>query len=145
MAGLTEKQKRFADYFIELGNATEAARRAGYSQKYTNTNANKLLQNTTIKDYIDERLEKLEEDRIAKATEVMKYLTSVMRGEKTEQVVIVEGDGDGYSSAKIIDKEVGARDRLKAAELIGKRYGIFTEKMNIEGVIPIVIKDDISE
>ena len=54
MTKLTEKQKRFADYYIETGNATQAAVKAGYSKKYANTNANKLLQNTTIKNYIDE-------------------------------------------------------------------------------------------
>ena len=136
---LTPKQRAFADYFIELGNATQAAIKSGYSKKYANTNANKLLQNTTIKDYIDERLKQIEDDRIADGAEVMKYLTSVMRNEVTEEVVVVEGEGDGCSSARIVKKDISAKDRNKAAELLGKRYRLFTDKVEIQGEIPVVI------
>lgn len=144
---LTVKQKAFADYYIELGNATEAAIKAGYSKKYAGQNSDKLLKNTKIKMYIDERLKQIEDERIASAAEVMKYLTSVLRGEHTEEVVVVEGNGDGYSSARTINKDISARDRLKAAELLGKRYGIFKDNINVEGVIPVVIsgEDDIEE
>lgn len=117
MDKLTPKQKAFADYYIELGNATEAAKRAGYSDKYTNTNANKLLQNTTIKQYISERMKQIESKRIATAEEVLRYLTSVMRGEERDQ----------------FDLDASLQDRTKAAELLGKRYKLFTEKMEIEG------------
>ena len=85
---LTEKQKRFADEYIISGNATQSAIKAGYSSKYANTNASKLLQNTTIKNYIDERLEELKSERTADAQEVLEYLTSVMRGNETEEVLI---------------------------------------------------------
>lgn len=78
---LTEKQKRFVDYFIETGNKTEAARKAGYSEKYIHTNAAKLLQNTTVKAAIDERLAKMDAERTADSDEVMQFLTTVMRGE----------------------------------------------------------------
>lgn len=139
MAKLTDKQKKFADYYIELGNATQAAIRAGYSEKYANTNASKLLQNTTLKDYIDERLKQLEDERIASAAEVMKYLTSVLRNELTEEVVVVEGDGDGYSSAKKIKKDISVKDRNKAAEMLAKRYGILTDKLQFEDITPVVI------
>ena len=124
---MTLKQKAFADYYIELGNATEAAKRAGYSDKYTNTNANKLLQNTTIKYYIDERLKQIEGKRIADASEVLKYLTSVLRGESKAEIVVVEGDGDGRSSARRVNKSPDEKERLRAAELLGKRYGIYTD------------------
>lgn len=130
---LTEKQQRFCDYYIENPNATEAARKAGYSERYLNTNANKLLQNTTIKAYIEKRLKQMEDERIANADEVLKYLTSIMRGEHTEEVVVVEGIGEGCSEARLIDKDISARERLKAAELLGKRYSIFSEKVDISG------------
>ena len=139
---LSLKQRAFADYYIELGNASEAARKAGYSPNYVNANANKLLQNTAIKAYVDERLKQIEDDRIASAAEVMKFLTSVMRNEVTEEVVVVEGKGEGISTAKRVKKDIPAKDRNKAAELLGKRYGMFTEKLNIGGAVPVVISGD---
>lgn len=142
MKKLTIKQRAFADYYIELGNATEAARQAGYSEKYINTNASKLLQNTTIRAHIDERLKQIEDDRIASAAEVLKYLTSVLRGESKSEIVVVEGVGDGCSEARRIKKEPEEKDRLKAAELLGKRYRLFTDKLDIEGAIPVVISGE---
>lgn len=142
---LSLKQKAFADYYIELGNATQAAIRAGYTSKYANTNANKLLQNTTVKAYIDERLKQIEDERIADASEVLKYLTSVLRGESESEIVVVEGEGDGCSRARNMLKGPDEKERLKAAELLAKRYGILTENVNIKDVTPVVIKDDITE
>lgn len=142
---LTEKQKRFADYYIETGNATEAAVRAGYSKKYANTNASKLLQNTTLKSYIDERLKQMDEKRVATAEEVMKYLTSVMRGETQSEVVVVENVGDFMSEARTMNKAPDEKERLKAAELIGKRYGIWTDKQNIEVQGAVTFIDDIGD
>lgn len=141
---MTDRQRKFADEYIISCNATQAAISAGYSEKYAHTNANKLLQNTTVKQYIDEQLDKISNKKVADASEVMEYLTSVMRGEQTEEVVVVEGYGDGCSSAKRVDKEVGAKDRLKAAELLGKRYGIFTDKVNLE-IEPVTIVNDLKE
>ena len=119
---LTEKQKRFIDYYIETGNATESARRAGYSEKYINTNASKLLQNTTIKAAIDARLKELEDSRIAKADEVLKFLTATLRSQVTEPHVIVEGTGEGCSEAKVIETGPSVRDRIEAAKNLLKRY-----------------------
>ena len=142
---LSIKQKAFADYYIELGNATQAAIKAGYSKKTANRIATENLSKPVIREYIDERLKQIEDTRIADASEVMKYLTSVLRGEQTEEVVVVEGMGDGISSASKIDKDISAKDRIKAAELLGKRYGIFTDKLSIDKAIPIVIRDDVIE
>ena len=69
----------------------------------------------------------------------MEYLTSVMRGESTASVVVVEGYGDGCSEAKIIEKPPDEKERLKAAELLGRRFGLFTNNVNIGGPIPVVI------
>ena len=141
---LTEKQKRFCDYYIETGNATEAAIRAGYSQKTARFIGAENLTKPNIKKYIDDRLREIEDKRIAKAEEVLKYLTSVMRGEETEEVVVVEGTGEGASEARIIEKQVSARDRIKAAELLGKRYSLFTDRIDVGGNVGITIIDDIS-
>lgn len=128
---LTQKQRRFVDEYIISGNATQAAIKAGYSKKYANTNANKLLQNTTIKAAIDKRNEEIKSEKTADMTEVMEYLTSVMRGKQTESVATAKGV---YN-----DAPVGAKDRIKAAELIGKRYGAWTDKKEINGNLDIEI------
>ena len=117
MAKLTEKQKRFADYYIELGNATQAAINAGYSSKYANTNASKLLQNTTIKSYIDERLSQLASERIMGAQEAVELLSSIARAEITEQVVVTTMDG-----AEVVDKPPDVKTRIIAIKEILKRY-----------------------
>lgn len=144
MAKLTAKQKRFADYYIETGNATEAAKRAGYSQKTARVIGQENLLKPAIKSYIEEKLKELDEKRIAKAEEVLQYLTRVMRGEETEEIVVMEGLGEGVSRALTVEKQVSAKERIKAAELLGKRYAMWTEKQQIDGNIGVVqIIDDI--
>lgn len=129
MAKLTAKQQRFVDeYLIDL-NATQAAIRAGYTAKYANTNASKLLQNTTIRDMIAKRMAEKEAELIASQDEVLRYLTAVMRGESHAEVVVVEGVGEGCSEARTMQKAPDEKERLKAAELLGKRYALFTEKV----------------
>ena len=136
---LTEKQKRFADYYIETGNATESARRAGYKGKNLNNVASENLAKVGVKSYIDEKLKVLENERTASAKEVLEFLTKSMRGELEEEVVVVEGTGDGTSEARKIKKQIGLRERIKSAELIGKRYRLFTDKVEVEGVVPVMI------
>ncbi len=119
---LTEKQRRFVDYYIETGNASEAARRAGYSEKTAGWIGQENLQKPTIKAAIDARLKDLEDKRIAKADEVLQFLTSTLRGEVKEEHVVVEGTGEGRSDARIIKVQVSARDRLDAAKSLLKRY-----------------------
>ena len=136
MAGLTLKQQRFADEYIISGNATQAATLAGYSKKTARSIGQENLTKPDIKKYIDERLDELESSKIAKQEEILKYLTSLMRGEETEQTLRGLGEGEQM----IDDIEVSAKDRIKAAELLGKRYGIWTDKIeqtnrNIEIVV----------
>lgn len=126
---LTPKQKAFADYYIETGNATEAAIKAGYSKKTARVIGQENLTKPAIKTYIDERMEQLADKRIAKAEEVLEYLTRVIRGEETEQVVVTENIGDFMSEARVINKELSAKDKIKAAELLGKRYRLFVDKV----------------
>ncbi|WP_283696609.1 terminase small subunit [Clostridium perfringens] len=108
---LTPKQKAFADYYIELGNATEAARRAGY--KKPNVQGSQNLEKLSIKSYINERINVLDEKRIAKGEEVLEYLTNVMRGKEKDQFGL----------------DASLQDRTKAAELLGKRYRLFVDKV----------------
>lgn len=129
---LTLKQQRFADEYIISGNAEEAAVIAGYSKKYARGNAYKLVANSGIKSYIDKRLKELDDKQIAKQEEVLKYLTSVVRGESRSVVVVVEGEGDGVSSARLVNKPPDEKEKLKAAELLGKRYRLFTDKVELD-------------
>ena len=142
---LTEKQKRFCDeYLIDL-NATQAAIRAGYSQKTAYSIGIENLKKPVIRNYIDERLKQLEDERIAKADEVLKYLTKGMRQELTEEVVVTESLGDGCSKARVVTKKISLKDSNKCAELLGKRYKLFTEKVEVDGVQQVQIVDDIDE
>ena len=136
---LTEKQKRFADYYIETGNITEAAVKAGYSKKTARVIGQENLQKPAIKSYIDEKLEAMQDERTASAKEVLEFLTKSMRGELDEEVVVVEGTGDGTSEARTVKKQIGLRDRIKSAELLGKRYRLFTDKVEVDGVVPVMI------
>ena len=119
---LTEKQRRFVDYYVETGNKTEAAKKAGYSEKTAASIGDENLRKPAIKAAIDARLRELEGKRIAKANEVMQFLTSTLRGEVKEERVVVEGTGEGRSDARIITVQVSARDRLEAAKSLLKRY-----------------------
>jgi phage terminase small subunit len=138
MGALTEKQKRFCDFYIKFGNATEAAIQSGYSKKTAKQIGQQNLSKVYLRSYIDSRLEKLESTRIADATEVMQYLTSVMRGEKTEEQVLVAG-----LEVKKIEKKMAGREQVKAAELLAKRYGLLTENIKLEGEGAIQIVNDI--
>jgi phage terminase small subunit len=143
---LTEKQKRFADeYLIDL-NATRA-----YKVAYPNVKkddvakaaASRMLTNVNVKNYVDEQLEKISNAKIADAMEVMEYLTKGIRQELEEEVVVVEGCGDGCSGAAIVKKKISLKDSNKCAELLAKRYSLLTEKIQVEGNAVVQILDDI--
>lgn len=141
----TERQRRFVDYYLELGNQVQAAIRAGYSERYARDQAFKILEMPAVKEYYEDRLQEIESKRVANVKEVMEYLTSVMRGEETEEMIVVEGCGNGYSEARKINKSIGAKDRLKAAELIGKRYMMFTDKVELDSDMNLNITIDYGE
>ncbi len=141
---LTEKQTKFVDYYIETGgNATEAARRAGY--KKPNPQGCENLAKPSVKSAIDARLAELKSQRTADATEVLEYLTSVLRGQQKDETIVVEGVGDGCSRARRMNVKVATRDRNKAAELLGRVYGIYNDKLKLENAPVPVIVDDIDE
>ena len=125
---MTEKQKRFCDFYIETGNAKEAAIRAGYSEKTAKQIGQENLTKPDLRAYIDERLAELKNERTADAQEVLEYLTAVMRGEYKEATLIGVGEG----AQAVVDIDVGAKDRLKAAELLGNRHALFTDKVDLQ-------------
>ena len=144
---MTDKQRKFCDEYIIDCNATKA-----YLAAYPNiknehsarTLASRLLTKVDIKAYIDEQLEKISSEKVADAKEVMEYLTSVMRGESLSEIVVVENIGDYMSEARRMDKAPDEKERLKAAELLGKRYGLFKDNVALE-VEPVVIVNDLKE
>lgn len=158
MARMTEKQKRFCDeYLIDL-NATQAAIRAGYSKKTAGVIANENLNKPYIKEYIEKRMAEKEAELIADQNEVMKYLTSVMRREHKESVVVtlqnktekwVTDEATGKlkkqtiteESPAVVDIPARLSDANKAAELLGKAYGLYTDKVDqtIDGELNITI------
>lgn len=124
MVKMNERQRRFADYYIETGNAEESAKRAGYSAR---GNTTKLLQNTTIKTYIDKRLAELKEKNIADQEEVLRLLTDIARGKATGTALV--GIGQGAQNVEQVTPTLS--ERTRAAELLGKRYALFTDKQEV--------------
>ena len=149
MAKMTAKQQRFCDeYLIDL-NATQAAIRAGYSKKTARAIANENFTKPYIKEYIEKRMAEKEAELIADQDEVMKYLSAVMRREHKESVVVtlqkkvekwVKDEDTGKlkkqtvteESPAIVDIPARLSDANKAAELLGKAYGIYTDKIDAE-------------
>ena len=143
---MTENQKRFADEYLIDCNATRAymaAYPAVKREAAAAVNGCKLLRNAKIKAYIDEQLERIRSGKVADAREVLEYLTAVMRGESESSVVVVEGQGEGISSAREISKTPDEKERLKAAELLGKRYSLFSDRMQEEDAEAVRILCDI--
>ncbi len=132
---MTAKQQRFADEYLIDCNATQAAIRAGYARNSANEQGARLLAKASVREYIDARLAEIHSEKIADSTEVLEYLTAVMRGEHTEETLCLDGDG----TQRKINIDVSAKDRIKAAELIGKRYGLFKENVDVLGAVPVVI------
>lgn len=116
---MNERQRRFADEYIISGNAYQSAQKAGYSEKYAKTNSHKLLENTRIKFYIDERLAELEKHKIAKADEVLQVFTSILRQELTEEVTELNQITGEFVT---IEKKPSIAEVIKAGSELMKRY-----------------------
>lgn len=122
---LTEKERIFADEYIKTTNATQSAIKAGYAEKSASSKGSQLLRKVKVRKYIDDVMEKRSKNTIATADEVLEYLTKVMNGE--------EKDAFGLDAS--------IADRTKAAELLGKRHMLFTDKMKLDAEIEIDISD----
>lgn len=134
---LTDQQKKFIEEYLIDMNGTRAYRAAYPSVKKNETAAalaSRLLTKAKVKKAVDPILESLSSDRVATLEEVLVYLTSVLRGESTAEVVVVEGLGDGCSEARRFKKSPDEKEKLKAAELLGKRYGLFKDKVEVSGL-----------
>lgn len=136
MQKLTVKQQKFADEYIISGNATQAALKAGYAKSSAQQTGSENLLKPVVKTYIEAQLKKIHDEKVDSQEQIMEFLSSVRRGEVTESVATAKG---------VYDKvPVGARDRIKAAELIGKRYAMWTDKQDLTATInPVQITDNV--
>lgn len=119
----------FADEYIISLNATQSYLKAYPEATYGTARVEgcKLLAKPNVKAYIDEQMAKKQDERIMKQDEILMLLTSIARGEQTEQTLQLCGDG----CQELVDKDISAKDRIKALELLGKRYGTFAEKIDV--------------
>ena len=138
---MTNKQKRFCDEYLIDCNATQAAIRAGYSAKTAVDIGHENLNKPKLKKYIDDRLEQLQSERIASTQEGLEYLTSVMRGESQGEEVVIISTGFGCSEAVHVKKYPSEIERLKAAEQLGKRYGLFKGSIDVNMEKVIIVND----
>ena len=142
---MTEKQKKFCDEYLIDCNATRA-----YKAVYKNiksdaaaaTNGGRLLKNAEVKKYIADQMDEFHNEKTADAQEIIEYLTSVLRGKSRSTEIVIEGTGDGCSEARTMEKAPSEKERLKAAELLGKRYGLYTEKIETEITVPVFSGED---
>ena len=122
---LTEKERIFADEYIKTTNATQSAIKAGYAENSASVTGSKMLRKPKVRQYIDAVMNERSKNTIATADEVLEYLTRVMCGE--------EKDAFGL--------DVSVADRTKAAELLGKRHMLFTDKVKLSAEVEIDISD----
>ena len=137
MKELTERQRRFIDFYIQCPNATNAAIQAGYSAKSAKVTASKLLTFSNVSREIEKRLDEIRDEQTATTKEVLRFLTSLMRGQLTEKICLpVHGQ---KSRVEVVELPPKTRDRLKAAELLAKIFGAFRAK-DEESEVPTAIK-----
>ncbi|MGO1442577.1 MAG: terminase small subunit [Lactobacillus delbrueckii] len=133
---LTIKQKKFADEYIRLGNSTQAAINAGYSKKTARQIGADNLSKAYIREYINEKMDALDKKKTMQIKEIMEELTSIARGELKEERL----DKDG----NVVETRPLFADRLKAMDMLGKRYGMWNG-MAQEAASQTVIIDDMTD
>ena len=143
MEKLTAKQKRFCDEYLKDMNAKQAAIRAGYSEKTAHSIGNENLKKPELKKYITDRMKEKDANLIADQDEVLQHLTSVMRREKTENVVVtMRKQTIEKEVPKVVEIPAKLSDANKAAELLGKAHCLFTEKVDLDADMSLNIKVD---
>ena len=141
---MTEKQKLFADEYLIDCNATRAYKVAYPTVKkdeVARANASRLLTNANVQKYINDRMQKIHNEKTADAQEVVEYLTSVLRGQSTSSVLA----RDEIGAERVIEKPPDEKERLKAAELLGQRYGLYTDKVDLDADAELHICIDYGE
>lgn len=134
---MTSRMKRFCLEYVNTGNATESAKKAGYAEKTAYSQGQRLLKNVEVQKELQRLSDEMASSKIATAKEMQEVLTSIIRQELDEEVIVVEGCGDGISEAVTKSKKPSTRDAIKAIETLAKMQGIFDTKTNVNLVIPV--------
>ena len=142
---LSKKEEKFVIEYVRTGNATQSAINAGYSERSARQTACRMLTKDYILKAIDELVKEMNSEKIADAEEVMMLLTEIARGETTEENVVVDKAGN----VSIVETRVKEKERVKALELLGKRYKLYTDKVeaSVDGQVQVVFtgEDNIPE
>lgn len=145
MDDLSIEHRRFADEWLKDHNATRAYKAVypDVSNRSAGTCGSRLLQNVSIRKYISDIENEIHNGNIADAKEIREYMTSVLRGKSKSEIVVVEGRAEGGSMARRMWKKPDEKERLRAAELLGKCIGMFTDTVRMTGDVGVQIVDDI--
>ena len=139
------KWEAFCLHYAKTGNASESYKKAGYETKNPRSiysNCNRLLKNDDIRKRLAELSAEMAAEKIADIREIHEYLTSVIRGETTDDVVVTEGCGDGISEAKVVKVRTANMHRIKAATELAKMKGAYDNKVQVELTVPVFGGDD---
>lgn len=137
---MNKRQQLFVEEYIIDRNATQAAIRAGYSERTAYSQGQRLLKHVEVQPAIEGLILEVRNKNIASAAEIEEFLSLTMRGEVPEQVL----KGVGGGEQEFVEKQTPVKDRVKAAELLAKRHGLLTDKVDISGGLPIIIRDDLT-
>ena len=137
---LSKKEEKFVIEYVRTGNATQSAINAGYSERSARQTACRMLTKDYILKAIDELVKEMNSEKIADAEEVMMLLTEIARGETTEENVVVDKAGN----VSIVETRVKEKERVKALELLGKRYKLYTDKVeaSVDGQVQVVFEGE---
>ena len=142
---MNKRQERFVLEWLRDMNATKAAIRAGYSERTAYSIGQRLLKNVEIQTAIKEFHEQRQRESVATVLDVEEFLSETMRGEHKEEVVTSVGEGKGIFHNEIVRKQVSMKDRIRAAELLGKRFGMFDANQVEDVHDEVVIINDAPE
>lgn len=137
---LSKKEEKFVIEYVRTGNATQSAINAGYSERSARQTACRMLTKDYILKAIDELVKEINSEKIADAEEVMMLLTEIARGQTTEENVVVDKAGN----VSIVETRVKEKERVKALELLGKRYKLYTDKVeaSVDGQVQVVFEGE---
>lgn len=139
---LTAKQKRFCLEYTNTGNATQSAINAGYAEKTARSQGQRLLKQDSVQAYLLELSEEMKSSKIATASEMQEKLTSIIRGEFQEEVIVVEGCGNGVSQTVTKMKKPSVKDIIQAVNTLAKMQGIFTDRTMLNVFVPVFSGED---
>lgn len=134
---MTSKMKKFCLEYANSGNATQSAKLAGYSEKTAKSQGERLLRQPEVKQFLQDLADEMQSSKIASAREMQEVLTSIIRGEWQEEVVMVEGCGDGVSEAVIKKKKPSAKDVNSAVNTLAKMQGVLDNKATMNIIVPV--------